>query len=303
MTEVRLQLFSGKGGVGKSTLVAAAALHAAEVGKRPLIVELGHRATMAGIFGREDVGHQPVHVGLGVHACNIQPGPALEAYARRQLRVKGLARVLTGSDALAKLLDAAPGVVEVLTLTTLRQLVEAKPAFDPVLVDLDATGHALMLLELPRVLDELIGPGRFRRALFSSVDLLEDPERCRLNLVTVPEPMVVNETLELIGRLRAEHGVPLGVLVMNRIPPTPVADATRRALPALTRLAHADGDEVLLDDLAVAERELELHDLRQTEIRRARDKSGLPVVELPRTEDVSLDGLTRLGRLFSEAAR
>ena len=286
--------------MGKSTLVAAAALQAASVGQRPLIVELGHRATMAGIFGRGDIGYAPVSVGNGVSACNIEPGPALEAYASRQLRMKGLSRVLTRSDALQRLLDAAPGVVEVLTLNTFRELALGD-RFDPVLVDLDATGHALMLLSLPQVLDELVGPGRFRRALFSSVDLLEDPAWTRLHLVTVPEPMVVNETLELIDRLRSEHGVPLGALIVNRVPAPPLSAATGRAIPALSRFAGAERDEGLSDDIALAERQLQLHEVTMAEIRRARTHAGLGVIELPRSPDISLEGLTELGaRLFEQ---
>ena len=46
----RVQLFTGKGGVGKSSVVAAHALACARAGLRPLVVELGHRATMESIF-------------------------------------------------------------------------------------------------------------------------------------------------------------------------------------------------------------------------------------------------------------
>ena len=47
----RLLMFTGKGGVGKTTIVASLALEAARRGRRPLIVELGHRASMESVFG------------------------------------------------------------------------------------------------------------------------------------------------------------------------------------------------------------------------------------------------------------
>ena len=55
----RLLLFTGKGGVGKSTVVASLALEAAARGKRPLIVELGHRHTMRSIFGVDTIVFNP----------------------------------------------------------------------------------------------------------------------------------------------------------------------------------------------------------------------------------------------------
>jgi anion-transporting ArsA/GET3 family ATPase len=78
-----LQLVTGKGGVGKSSVVAALALRAAKRGKRPLIVELGHRATMQSIFGMDALGHAPVEVGGGVRAMNIDFRAAISDYVLR----------------------------------------------------------------------------------------------------------------------------------------------------------------------------------------------------------------------------
>src|SRR5688500_14392327 len=76
-----LSLFTGKGGVGKSTVVAAVAVEAARRGKRPLIVELGHRASMQAIFGAATFGHAAREVAPGVHASSFDLGTALGEYA------------------------------------------------------------------------------------------------------------------------------------------------------------------------------------------------------------------------------
>ncbi|HFE46900.1 MAG TPA: hypothetical protein ENJ18_15650, partial [Nannocystis exedens] len=75
----QLFLFTGKGGVGKSTLVAALGVAAAGRGLRPLIVELGHRASMASIFPGATIDHQPRSIACEgrLSAMNIEHDEAL----------------------------------------------------------------------------------------------------------------------------------------------------------------------------------------------------------------------------------
>ena len=87
----RLELSTGKGGVGKTTLAAALALEAARRGRKPLVVELGHRASLSAIFD-VPIGFAPVEVSPGVHATNIALAPALLDYLTRRIRVASVAR-------------------------------------------------------------------------------------------------------------------------------------------------------------------------------------------------------------------
>ena len=95
----RLSLFTGKGGVGKSTVVAAVALEARRRGLRPLVVELGHRASMQSIFGAGRIGHAPTEVAPGVHASNVDLEHALADYvaAPRKRRSIGLRAIRRAS--------------------------------------------------------------------------------------------------------------------------------------------------------------------------------------------------------------
>ena len=118
----RLLLFTGKGGVGKSTVVASLAMEAARRGGRPLVVELGHRHTMRSIFGTSAVGYEPHPVGHGVHAMQLEFDGALTDYMNEHVKVPRLARRVLANHALRRFFEAAPAVGEIATLNKLSAL-------------------------------------------------------------------------------------------------------------------------------------------------------------------------------------
>ena len=112
----RLLFFTGKGGVGKSTVSAAAALLAAEQGRRVLLVSADGRGDIAAFFEQRPVGFRPAEVYPGVHAMAMDTEASLREYLRLNLRMPVPGRV----GPLAKVFDfvatAAPGVKEILTV-------------------------------------------------------------------------------------------------------------------------------------------------------------------------------------------
>lgn len=307
----RLLLFTGKGGVGKSTVVAGLAVEAARRGRQPLVVELGHRASMRGIFEAEDVGYEPTDVGRGVFACNLEFQRTLVDYMVEHVRVPRVAQTILANEALARFFRAAPAVGEVATLNKISSLVAERsrgaPRWDPVLVDLDATGHALMLLNLPRVMDGLVGNGPMRRLMDGFSALLTDPARTVLNLVTLPSELPAQETVELWGRLRVEHEVPVGALFVNQVPSLPIDDELFELLGPLRDRAEAalagDGDAARMGAEVVAGVELTRRLLlkrerAQAQIDRLRTDVPLPLVQIDQlaTGYLDLEHIARLGR-------
>ena len=214
----RFLLFTGKGGVGKSTLTAALAIEAAARGLRPLVVELGHRATMRSIFGVEAVGITPRAVGHGVHAMSVEFEQSVVEYMAQHIPSRRTARAIVSNPVLDRLFKAMPAVGEIATINILRHREaerddRGRPRWAPILVDLDATGHALMFLELREVVRHLMGAGPMRRLVDEVADTFADPRRTRLNLVTLPEELPVSETLELHQRIRAARSVAFGPIV------------------------------------------------------------------------------------------
>lgn len=279
----RLELITGKGGVGKTTLVAALALEAAARGRRPIMVELGHRASMSAIFD-VPIGFAPVEVSPGVFATNIALVPALLDYLTRRVRVASIARRIAESKTLAPFFDAAPAVMEVLTLERLEALLEE---FDPVLVDLDATGHAEMFLDVSRVLSDL-ADGVLGDVLTSLTALLSDAQRTRLHIVTLPERLPLHEASELVQRTQQKARVALGTLWVNRTLERPLAQEDDEALFSLQQRFPEPSEA--LQALSEA---LQGHDEAQALI------AALPmkVTRLPGFGSMSRDALQALGVL------
>lgn len=218
----RLQLVTGKGGTGKTTLVLALGLAHAARGKRPLLVELGHRASLAAHFARSPEGeraaieHEPTFAHAGVTVVNIDSERATRELVLRSLPGKRFARHALSAAPVRAFLGAAPGVAEVAALDRLRHFVD-ETDFDPILVDGDATGHARMLFGVSGVLLGLgaSGPVGALVERFSSV--FADPALAAVHVVALPTSLAVEETLSLRASLATSGRVALGHTILNRV--------------------------------------------------------------------------------------
>jgi len=303
----RLLLFTGKGGVGKTTVVAALALEAARRGLRPLIVELGHRASMEGVFETK-IGYRPSEVGRGVWAMNLEFEPALAEYFLEHIPVKRVARSITRNKTLQRFFHAAPSVAEVATLNKLSMLeaerdAAGEPRWDLILVDLDATGHAVMLLNLPAVLSGLIGDGPMRKLVDGFSNLLRDPRRTVLSLVTLPRELPAQETVELWQRLDQKHDVALGLLFVNQVPQRPLTPSQAGLLDQVQAWAQKSKLTTLSDNVVLTRRAMRYHANARAQINRMRRDVAMPMVEFPRVagRELGLETLAEFGRQAMQA--
>ena len=214
-----VQFFTGKGGVGKSSVLGALAMSAARADKRPLIVELGFHTSSSHLFRGPNVGYAPSEVAPGVFATRVLFQPALVDYITSRLKLRFVARLVARNHSLKKLFVAAPGVDEIVTLHRVAQLAD-DARWGPVLVDLESTGHALMFFDLPNVLEVFLSDGPLRQVLDGATRLVRDANRTAIHVVTVPEALAVNETIQLYRGLRERQDLQLGCLVVNRVPRT-----------------------------------------------------------------------------------
>lgn len=280
----RLLLLTGKGGVGKTTVAAALAVEAARRGQRPLLVEMGHRASMRSVFEVAEVGFLPRPVGHGVACMSIDFDLAVVDYIASHVPSRRVAQAIAKNRVLERLFAAMPAVGEVATLHALHRRLEemdgTKPRWSPVIVDLDATGHALMFLQLRQSVGGLIGAGPMRRLVDHVADLVADPARCRLCLVTLPDELPVTETLELHARLSTSGTVAFGPTFVNRVPGVELTEASGMKLATLRARVEALAPD-LLADVRFAEDRLVAHDRAERQIARLREALGDEVVELP----------------------
>jgi len=214
-------VMAGKGGVGKTTMTAAMARMAADVGKSVLIVELEGKSGIAAAFGRtEDLGYEEEALGEGVRGRRLTPDDALVEY----LEDHGLKRVskrLAHSGLLDVVATAIPGIRDILVLGKVKQLERGEVA-DLILVDAPATGHAITFLTSARGMVDAARGGPLRTQAEDVVEMLNDAARCRVILVTLPEELPVSETIESAYTLEDRAGVQLGPVIVNGCDPAPV---------------------------------------------------------------------------------
>jgi arsenite/tail-anchored protein-transporting ATPase len=262
LTAARVVVVAGKGGVGKTTVTAVIARAASDAGRRVLVVELDGKPALAELIPDIDV-------------LAISAPEALDEY----LRDHGFARIakrLNRTGVIDVVGTAAPGIDDIVVLGKIKQL-ERSGDYDLIVVDGPAAGHAITFLMSAAGLADAVGSGPVRAQADDVLELLHDPERCQVVLVTLPETTPVNEVVETAFALEDEVGVQLGPVVVNGVDvgdPLPDDDAVRRAV--------ADLDASDVEDLieAVAFRRSR-RAMEAGEIARLRAELPIPEVTLP----------------------
>jgi anion-transporting ArsA/GET3 family ATPase len=313
----RVLVVAGKGGVGKTTITAALARMAAHAGLSVLVVELEGKGGVPAAFGgagalaydesllsRLESGYQgdPVAGGGTVRARRITPDDALLEYLADH-GMKRISKRLVSSGALDVVATAIPGIRDILVLGKVKSL-ERQGVADLVLVDAPATGHAMTFLSSAQGLLDAARSGPVRTQAADVVDLLSDPERCQVALVTLPEEMPVNEVVEAAYALEDRIGISLGPVIVNSCLP---------AEPMLERDPEEAASEVgvtLIDGQAGALRAaagFRAHRYRVQEEERARLRAELPLPQLEApflfSAGIGPGELDRLASALADAVR
>jgi len=214
----KLLFVTGKGGVGKSTVAAALALLASQRGKRTLACELDAKGNMADFFEAGETNYTPREVQPNLFAMSMDTEASLQEYLRLQMRLPAIARIGPLARAFEFVATAAPGVREILTVG--KPVWEVREGnYDLVVVDAVATGHIVGQLAAPQAINDLVHVGLIRQQTGWLIDILGNKQTTALVIVTTPEEMPVNETIELAGRVEDETDVALSTIVVNRVLP------------------------------------------------------------------------------------
>ncbi len=133
---------------------------------------------------------------------------------------------------------------------------DGSPRFDVVLFDAPATGHGLDMLRVPKVIVDVVPPGLLRQEAERAWKMFQDPKVSGVVVVTLPEDMPVNETIELIDALRNELSLPVARLVVNSVI-EPIFSESERAELLQERVLDRDrpGDAAVASGIRRAIRE------------------------------------------------
>jgi arsenite-transporting ATPase len=259
---MRILLFSGKGGVGKTSLAAATGLHLSRIGYRTLVMSVDPAHSLADAFDLEtDLFHTktgdpfPINERLAIHEVNIQKEikrhwREISAYVISVLRTTGI------SDVEAEELAILPGMEELSAMMWVNQF-RRDNLYDVIVLDCAPTAESMRFVSMPTTLEwymrhifpvqrgllkavrpianrvspiELPTDSYFANVqdLFAKLEgideLLEDPKLTSVRLVTNPERMVLRETQRAFVYFSL-HGLTVDGIIVNRVLPAEVSDA------------------------------------------------------------------------------
>ncbi len=259
---MRILLFSGKGGVGKTSLAAATGLQLSRLGYRTLVMSVDPAHSLADAFDLETDLFQEktsdpyvIDAKLAIHEVNIQKEikrhwREISTYVISVLRTTGI------SDVEAEELAILPGMEELSAMMYVNQF-RREERYDVIVLDCAPTAESMRFVSMPTTLDwymKHVFP--FQRGLLKAVrpvanrispvqlptdsyfanvkelfsrldgisDLLEDPKVTSVRLVTNPEKMVLRETQRAFVYFSL-HGLTVDSIIVNRVLPQAVTDA------------------------------------------------------------------------------
>lgn len=230
--------FSGKGGVGKTTMATATSIHHAVHGKKTLIVTTDPASNLADVFEQE-IGHKitPIKGVPNLWAMEIDPDVATKEYKER---IIGPFREVMPEDVIASLEEnlSGPCTTEMASFDRFIDFMEGNE-YDIIVFDTAPTGHTIRLLELPvdwsnHIEQSAKGSGQTCLGPVQTIQeskekydrataLLKNPARTTFIFVMRPEALSLYETLRASKELET-IGIRSGRVIMNGILPETVCE-------------------------------------------------------------------------------
>ncbi len=288
---MRVILYTGKGGVGKTSVAAATAVRCAELGQRTLVISTDAAHSLGDALDRE-VGESPTEISPNLWAQEVNALRELESHWDRiHVYLSTLFSSQGVNDIVAEEMASPPGMEEVASLMQIRRHKE-EGRFDTLIVDCAPTGETLQLLAFPdvarwylqrlfpasravmRVARPVVQPfvsiplppddifGHVRKLLLdleSMKSILGDPRTCTVRLVLNLEKMVLKEAQRAFTYLSL-YDYLTDLVVVNRVLPAEVQDGYFAAWRQIQQRYDASV-ETLFDPIPIRRSKLFDHEM------------------------------------------
>ena len=230
--------FSGKGGVGKTTMASATAIYYALKGKKTLIITTDPASNLEDVFEQE-IGHKvtPIRNINNLYAMEIDPDEATKEYKER---IIAPFREMMPEDVIASIDEqlSGPCTTEIASFDRFIDFMHTQE-YDVVVFDTAPTGHTIRLLELPvdwskHIQESAKGTGQTclgpvqtiqdaKEKYDKATEVLRDPEKTKFVFVMRPDDLSLYETIRASKELET-IGVRSSEIIINGILPAEVCE-------------------------------------------------------------------------------
>jgi arsenite-transporting ATPase len=238
----RINLISGKGGVGRSTLAATLARGSAAQGKKTLLLEIeddsGWDSALARHFNlKQFPTAEPKEISRNLSVMTLSASVGQEQFLTYFLKISSLTHLILSNQGVKWFLEGAPAFREMGYFYHL--LLQLRKNYECIVLDLPATGHLVGLVRLPNILLKMIPFGPIADRLKEGQRYLLDVEKSAAWIVTLPQTLPVSEAIELKSAL-VNEALPIGGYILNRVPFNPFTREEETVLEAMTLKSGAN---------------------------------------------------------------
>ncbi|MBK8480789.1 MAG: hypothetical protein IPL40_06400 [Proteobacteria bacterium] len=295
----RLIIIGGKGGVGRTTVAVALGLALARRGHRTLIAHVRARPPLAEVYGCERIDEEIRPVAPDLWAVNMDPQASIREMGLLVLHFRALYHLVLENRLVRSFLRAVPAL-EAYSMVgkawyhTTEQRSDGESRFQTVIFDGPATGHLVSMLRIPQVILDAVPEGPLTGDARRARELLGDPARTTMWLVTLAEEMAVSEAIDLHRAAHDELLLDVDRLLVNALYPADLTASAaldevlqRAAPPAQSGLDLALRATRLLRE----RRAINDHYLAELARRLPLRRTELPLIFAPRLDRAALEPL------------
>lgn len=233
----KIVFFTGKGGVGKSTLCYATALACRAAGRRPLVAVWDPFESAPG--------EHPLDA-LKVDRLRLEALTCFKEYALLTLKFEKIYDAVFDNQVLKTFIRTTPGVADGVIAGKLWDVAQ-KNDYDVILVDLPSTGHAFSFFKSPKGIRKIFTLGAIHRQAAQICDYFES-EKTRVDFVSLPEELPLTEAKLLVKGLKEVLSLNYGFFFLNQVvprfqlPPNESLPENLRSLEALYQARWKNDD-------------------------------------------------------------